>query len=911
MVQCTTCGASERDDHIACSHCGAPLQTIAGVISDAETMALPQRTPSPSNSSTTTPRLTLTATADEGRFIPGTLVAGRYRVIGLLGRGGMGEVYRATDLALAQSVALKILPEEAAANEVLLERFHNEVRVARQVSHPNVCRVYDIGEADGLPFISMEYVDGEDLAGLLQRIGRLPSDKALEISRKLCAGLAAAHERGVIHRDLKPQNIMLDRRGQVVIMDFGLAAVANSLRGAEARNGTPAYMSPEQLRGDSVSAKSDIYALGLIIYELFTGRRAYEANSVAELLSLQESSRPVSMTSIAHDVDPMVEKVILRCLQADPAQRPANALSIAAALPGGDPLAAALAAGEMPSPELVAASGKMEGFKPRYAIPCIAFVLLALLLYPFLMRPLSMLAVTPTEFPPVVLEQKARDLAANFGYTSKPVDWYSSFEWNGPLILHLRGKSESAKNWKQLFAAQPAALFRYRQSQAYLLSPSDGDITSERPAPDMPGMISVLLDSRGQLRSFRAIAPRLDESVPEEPPPLDPAPVFRAAGFDIGQFEEIPPKLAPVLPFDARRAWKGEAPGLPDTPITVEVATWHGKLASFQIRWPWTKSDNSSEEAPKTADIAFDIFTTLCLVSALLSAIYVAHLNLRKNRGDRQGAFRVAAFQFALFIVIFSVNMHVVPRTDMVSFITLNLAFGLAMSSVFWLLYMALEPAVRARWPHSMITWNRLLAGQLGDPRLGSHILVGVVIGVGMRCVFIWREHFVIASGGAPDQTNLDSLFGVRWLVNGVTNKFWNAVLVGLAIFFLLSGLRYLVRRDWLVAGIAAILLTLQEGELRSSLHPYLDYPLYLGIYAIFGFALLRMGLVPTIIGIFVVNLMSSIPVSGDFSAWYNPVTFVELAMVAAIAIYGFWRSQSANPDPQFRDSDPPAAKAL
>ncbi len=187
--------------------------------------------------------------ADEGRFVPGTLLGGRYRIIGLLGRGGMGEVYRATDLALGQSVALKFLPEEAAQNQRLLERFHGEVRVARQVSHPNVCRVYDIGQAEGMPFISMEYVDGEDLASLLLRIGRLPADKALETARKLCAGLAAAHDRGIIHRDLKPQNIMMNKRGEVVIMDFGLAAIADQLSGAEVRNGTPAYMAPEQLQG--------------------------------------------------------------------------------------------------------------------------------------------------------------------------------------------------------------------------------------------------------------------------------------------------------------------------------------------------------------------------------------------------------------------------------------------------------------------------------------------------------------------------------------------------------------------------------------------------------------------------------------------------------------------------------------
>ena len=159
-----------------------------------------------------------------GRFAPGTLLDSRYRIIGLLGKGGMGEVYRADDLRLGQPVALKFLPDGLRDEPVRLAQFHNEVRTARQVSHPNVCRVYDIGEVEGVPYISMEYVDGENLATSLRRIGRFPEDKAADIARQLCAGLAAAHQRGVIHRDLKPANVMLDGAGRVRIMDFGLAA---------------------------------------------------------------------------------------------------------------------------------------------------------------------------------------------------------------------------------------------------------------------------------------------------------------------------------------------------------------------------------------------------------------------------------------------------------------------------------------------------------------------------------------------------------------------------------------------------------------------------------------------------------------------------------------------------------------
>jgi serine/threonine-protein kinase len=363
---------------------------------------------------------------DEGRFVPGTLLAGRYRIIGLLGRGGMGEVYRATDLTLGQSVALKFLP---AFDERMLERFHSEVRIARQVSHPNVCRVYDIGQAEGMPFLSMEYVDGEDLSSLLHRIGRLPNDKAIELTRKICAGLAAAHDKGVMHRDLKPQNIMLNKRGEVLIMDFGLAAASDQLHGAEAKSGTPAYMAPEQLKGSEVTHKSDLYALGLVMYELFTGKKPYEAKSIGELIALQEAVQVTSMTTVAADIDPEVEKVIRRCLDPNPASRPASALSVAASLPGGDPLAAALAAGETPSPELVAAA-KSQGLRLRYSAPMLAFILVGLIAFPWLKEVSEAIAMAPFDLPPDALEARAQQVAADFGYNGRPADTcgFSFFE---------------------------------------------------------------------------------------------------------------------------------------------------------------------------------------------------------------------------------------------------------------------------------------------------------------------------------------------------------------------------------------------------------------------------------------------------------------------------------------------------
>jgi serine/threonine-protein kinase len=194
--------------------------------------------------------------SDWGRFPPGTVIAGRFRIVAPLGRGGMGEVYRADDLKLGQAVALKFLPEAVERDDTRLARLLSEVRTARQITHVNICRVYDVGEADGHHFLSMEYVDGEDLATLLHRIGLLPPSKANEVASQLCAGLAAAHDKGVLHRDLKPSNIMLDGDGRVRITDFGLAVRIED--GAIDFAGTPAYMAPEQFEGGPVSVRADI-----------------------------------------------------------------------------------------------------------------------------------------------------------------------------------------------------------------------------------------------------------------------------------------------------------------------------------------------------------------------------------------------------------------------------------------------------------------------------------------------------------------------------------------------------------------------------------------------------------------------------------------------------------------------------
>jgi serine/threonine protein kinase/tetratricopeptide (TPR) repeat protein len=265
------------------------------------------------------------------RLLPGTLLAGRYRIVHRLGGGGMGEVYRAQDLKLEQEVALKFLPTDLADEETWLERFLDEVRLARQISHPNVCRVYDVGEVGGSHFLTMELVPGDDLERLLARIGRLPLDKALEMGRQVGRGIAAAHDLGILHRDLKPANLILDAQGEVRVLDFGLATLADGTDRALFA-GTPAYMAPERLAGEAATVAGDLYALGLVLYRAITGRPAFAGTTVTELLAARREGPPAALSLRIDGLPPAVDAAILGCLAAEPERRPASALVVVAAL---------------------------------------------------------------------------------------------------------------------------------------------------------------------------------------------------------------------------------------------------------------------------------------------------------------------------------------------------------------------------------------------------------------------------------------------------------------------------------------------------------------------------------------------------------------------------------------------------
>jgi serine/threonine-protein kinase len=781
----------------------------------------------------------------------------------------------------------------------MLARFHNEVRIARQVSHPNVCRVYDLGEVDGQPYLSMEYIDGEDLGSLLHRIGRLPADKALEFARRICAGLAAAHDKGVLHRDLKPSNIMIDSQGRVFITDFGLAAVTGELREAQAREGTPAYMAPEQLAGTEVTARSDIYSLGLVLYEMFAGKRPFEAGTLAEMIRLQQQTTPASLLTVAKDVDPAVERVIQRCLAADPRQRPATALAVAAALPGGDPLAAALAAGETPSPDLVAAAGQQEGIRPVLGLVCLAAIGAGLVAAMLIGPHVQLIAKVAMEHPPEVLVEKSRELARALGYTAKPMGTAHGFGYDPDYLQYVDRIDKSPGRWEHRLGSMqpPAFLFWYRQSPRPLVPEAFGlgTVDPGDPPPIISGMVSVTLDPQGRLLEFDAVPPQVDTASGEAPPP-DWKRLFDAAGLDMSRFSASTPQWTPLGICDARAAWTGVLSSGPSSPVRVEAAAWRGKPIYFQIVGPWTRPERM-QSFMLTASVKAVAVTVLVLTGLLLAAAaLLARHNIRRERGDRRGALRLAGFTACEFMLIWVFGgSHVDSLTELLLFFG-ALSCALLLAAGVWVLYMAIEPIARRRWPHSMIAWNRLLAGGVRDPLVGRDVLVGLTFGTAAALVTKLHELVLLRFGATPSVTvHPGSLLGVMGTVAAFLTLIPNCVIQALVWFVLIFILRVVLRRDWLAAG-AFVLIYMVLSALASSSSPALAALFTAVTTGLLVFTMLRFGLVALIASFFVLVLLQMFPITADFSIWYAGASVFAVLSVALVAVFAFRNSLAGRP---------------
>jgi hypothetical protein len=853
------------------------------------------------------------------RFIPGTLLAGRYRIVGLLGRGGMGEVYRAEDLTLGQPVALKFLPSEVSLRADRLERFHQEVRLARQVSHPNVCRVHDIGEAGGQHFLSMEYIDGEDLASLLRRIGRLPSDKALELARQLCAGLGAAHDRNVLHRDLKPANVLIDGRGMAHIVDFGLADLADERRDVPEIAGTLGYMAPEQLEGRAATTRTDIYALGLVLYEMFTGQRALNATA-AMVGGRAPVATPANPTTHVPDLDPTIERVILRCLEHDPARRPASAVAVAAALPGSNRLAALIAAGETPSPDMVAAAGEAGALSPAIGALGFGAVAIGLVLLASVMHDVNIVGLTRIERGPEYFIERAHTVLRNLGYSDPPGDEAVGYITDTNYLQHIDESDRTPARWRALSTPQPPALlFWHRQSPGRLV-PIGGTnvVTRQNPPNTRPGMASLTLDQTGRLVGLLAVPAQADTPANGSTPAasVDWTPVFAEAGLPIAQFVPASPQWIPPIFADTRAAWTGVYPERPDVPIRIEAAAARGRPVYLEIVAPWTRPQSADPGLVATLGDRLGLrMRTIVAPLVFVITTFLAFYNLRLGRGDRRGAMRLS-----LFILCAGLLSNRLATGDVD--LTRGQLLTIFLPVLAWGLYMALEPHLRRTWPDTMIGWSRLLAGELRDPLVGRDVLVGVLVAIGNALMVALRTMLRQWSGQPPQypvgasgnpfygmEATSDLLLGGRFALSRILGSVLNIpVWSGIMLtFFLLFVLLVLLRRRALamaamVVGLTGLYVVSHGGWLLANAPADyfpptpIDIALFAAVQAVVVLVAVRFGVLTLLIASFVSQLLILLPIAVNTPVPYATSSRLIVALVIALAGYGWYTSLAGRP---------------
>lgn len=821
--------------------------------------------------------------SQEDRFLPGTVLAGRYRVLAPLGQGGMGRVYRAEDLKLGESVALKFGLRFSPKDPHRLRRLRHEVRIARAVTHPNVCRTYDLVDIGGLQFISMEFVDGEDLASLLRRIGRLTDEKALEVAHQICVGLAAAHDHGVVHRDLKPANIMLDSRGTVRITDFGAAVLEDLTDDRNDAIGTPAYMAPEQMAGEAASKRSDIFALGLVLYEIFTGRQAYSRSYTPDSPLPSRPESPTPPTKFAPDMNPTVERVILRCLASDPRHRPASAMEVAAALPGGDPLARALAEKVTPSPEMLAQAGPSGVLRSGVAILCLLATAGLGLGGAWSLQRHSLLAMVSGAKSPAVLTDRAEELVNSLGHATSPIQIVGGFQPDFSCLEYLRNLTRDARLREQARDGPPSPLFFWYRSSPTPMNPGGQAFNTcvgpSIPPRSEPGMTLLTLDPRGSLRSLEVVPlPHPDSTRTQSKPGWSA--LFSAADLDTAAFKRVRPLFYPRGPFDQRAAWLGVYPAHPEIPLRVEAASLEGRIVYFRLEGPWSHPVVKPSQSGPGLWLTWASILLIC--GLVLAAILLAWRHHRLNRGDRRGATRSAV---AILCIGLASGMLTSDHQRNIEYFLVwtILSTSLLFAVTTWILYLALEPLARKALPESLFSWSRLLSGRFRDPLVGRDVLFGCLVGALMCSLRALLQGFV--------QLPLSGLESTNWVMEArfpsigyVMEGLMTGIPGTMGLFMICVLWQILVHRRWLAFVLTLSLWLVWGGSAGSSLGSGL-------VLALPGLVLMmvlfRCGLLAGLVAFLANDLLSSFPFTWDFSRWYANAGLTGIVVVLAFALSG------------------------
>jgi serine/threonine-protein kinase len=709
--------------------------------------------------------------------------------------------------------------------------------------------------------------------------------------------------------------------------------LADELAGHRERAGTPAYMAPEQLQDGKVSVRSDIFALGLVLHEVFTGKRAYDTNDVVELKRLHSSGSVATPSSGTHEIDQAVERVIDRCLEPDPQQRPQSVYQV-----GGDPLAAALAAGETPSPELVANAVELGGLSRRAAM-LLALWIAAVTLVAVL---ISAKWVIPGD-PGVVLATRATDIVHDLGYKELPQNTAWGFQPNVPYLKHILAAGDTS--WEKLNGdSSPAVVFWCRWSPSPLLPevnlhqtfPSIND-----PPQIMPDSITVVLDGNGHLIFLNA-----EPSQTARPTPVLEDywhTLFERAGLtdpaiELTELEKPEAPTGPVEPWnpvislphpppsDESREWRISSPEALGGDRIARAAVYQGRPVYFLITESQEavgaagaplEEDKHGSPAMSLVTKALDLTREFLLPVITIIAAVLAVCNVRGGRVDHQGAKRAGLLIFGLYLVVEIVSCRLGEQG--ISGVLWGMTGGRPMAhAVFhgihlWICYLALEPYVRRIWPQLLVGWVRLVSGRWRDPLVGREMMIGLAlgaliyllgpIGADKLAEVMGLANFPPVANWSATQSITAPTRQVYALCSAMITALYNVTFV----LLLLLVIRMLTGRVW-IAIIATVLLHSVAGvPWIFGVFSYPESPLlFTGMMwslvyaAVIAFALVRFGLVCALAAHFSMTLLWETVGATDLRDWHAAPMMVQLFVLGGFVAYAFWVSLAGQPI--FRD---------
>jgi len=636
-----------------------------------------------------------------------------------------------------------------------------------------------------------------------------------------------------------------------------------------------------------------------------------------ELKRQQLETIPTSPSSLITSLDPAVERVILQCLNKNPAERPPTALAVAAALPGGDPLAAALAAGETPSPEMVAAAGPQGGLRPWVATACLVAVMLIWVLSIFPAKSTDPYNYLEWRKSYAALKENAREIATSLGYDDAPSYTWAGFGWDMPEYMSLIrefGVSEVGEHMAQ--PGQSVVWMDYRQRAGPILPLGlSGRVNWASPPPGS-GEVAMEVDLLGRLNVLRVTPSRKDPAADEdavsdeqasaEKSEVDWADVFELAGLDITQFESTTPTVRPVSFADDRQAWKGTLSDYKDRDVRVEAASLQGKpiyfakIISSDELWTAAAGQPQAQSSGLALLLAALLMVVIIGLLVLAGALFLAYRNLKQGRGDRQGAFRLAAFIFSMRMLYWTLaGDHVGHPVELLA-LGIAICGATTLALVGWIVYVACEPYARRLWPETMVSWTRVLAGRLRDPLVGRDVLLGCTFGAALQLIavmILWIGSKAEVFGVLPYQQHQILLRGGRYAVGQLFSSVLSSTVVALVLLMLFLLLRMICRKTAIAAVvfclIGAVFGALQFVGLFGPPSAPLAIALQLSSFLVVVLVLLRFGLLALVVMTIFGSLTNLSLLTFDSSAPFFGLGLFVTAIAFALATYG-WQTSLA-----------------